>query len=208
MLIFAALLAVTRMPIPGLDSIPKPLPSPKPLVAANIGKTTMIPVGSCPGTGDYIRLKPGTVVLPKDAILRIEAAPISTKITLTPTPAGFQAMPSYLAVLRPGEATEHLKRGNIIMFPEPQYPNTGAGIKVNDMQIKPDGVYVTYNPESWISEKFTPAYDHGRDQLMTMKPWPEQLLAPTYVSVDPRYHEKMMAMPNIESLIHAVKICR
>lgn len=196
------ILALLMLADPTQTPAAKPTPMAPPPVAVH--------VGSCPARADYVRLKPGAIVLPKDAVTSISM----TSSTGPATPGPIVKDSSQMAltlVFRNAPVTADLKKGDLIMLQEPKYPNTGGGLRVDDVKQQPDGVHVNGHGENWIGEEHMPRLNQAMAQMMDTKPWPQKFF-PAFVLVEGQHYKmpqtKKKVLPKIANLAEGVVLCR
>ena len=98
------------------------------------------------------------------------------------------------------------------MLQELDYPNTGAGFRIDEVKFAQDGVHAAARSENWIAEESTPRLEAARKQMMDEKPWPENSF-PGSVKIDgPQRNlaqsKKKKPIPNIAALEKSVALCR
>ena len=182
-----------------------PTPSVTPTKDRSIKKphkpSFVISLKKCPNTQDYIRVKTGTIVFNQDTILQNEIITSSTP--------GKQEQKTAL-LFQSTTITQNLHKNDLVMIQDQTYKNVGAGIRVENIQKKSDGIHVAYHGESWILEKHIPNLDAARNANMDATPWDEPVSTNSKVVFEGGKDkpQRIVKIHDIQAMMKAIVICR
>lgn len=177
-------------------------PSPLPKKKEETKNIVIRSLPSCPKKQDYIQLQKNTLVLTDSAIIRIDRA-------MTDINKNKDQLDKNQLVVFSHKITNSIKKDDFILFQKDIHSNSGYGIKVDLVEKKPDGIYLTYHLNSPVLQVHTPVLDQTKKIVYDQTPWEEQKTTATVI-VDSNTKKTMINtnLPSIQKAEKNVVLCK